>query len=407
MLKAIAAEGREPTASEYTEIEGLLDEAQAAWGVEKKLKSIGQALGAPGGISAGEAAAFSLSPGERFVQSPGYKDLFGAGAARGDSWTTGLIEVGPPRGMEMKGTLGEGGLPATGGQPFVSVPQLVPGAVTTLFQPMTIESLLSSGVADSPTVRFLTEGTATNAATGVAEGGTKPESTLGLTSTDEPVRKIATLLPVSEELLEDGPAIQAYINQRLSLFVNLSAEQQIFRGAAGGPGVQGILTSRNVPIYTGGTADDKAKQLFLAANSMRGSAFVEPEWFVVHPTDWAIVRLLRDTAGQYFGGGPFMGAYGNATMAGASGLAGGPQDSLWGKPVYVTASVGGAGTALVGTSQNACVWNRGGLRVEASNSHQNYFALNLVAVRAERRFALAVYRPTGFVEARLAVGPGG
>jgi hypothetical protein len=140
-------------------------------------------------------------------------------------------------------------------------------------------------------------------------------------------------------------------------------------------------------------------------------SFVEPEWVAIHPTDYQIMRLLRDgaggTAGQYMGGGPFLGAYGNAGPVSASGQVAGFNDTLWGKPVYVTANIGGAGTALIGTRANAAVWSRGGLRVEASNSHSNYFQINLVAIRAERRLALAVYRPTGFVECRLAVGPGG
>jgi HK97 family phage major capsid protein len=75
--------------------------------------------------------------------------------------------------------------------------------------------------------------------------GTKPESTLGLTTTDEPIKKIATMLPVSEEMLEDAPAIQSYINGRLGLFVRLEEERQLIRGTSGGNEVQGLLTSRS------------------------------------------------------------------------------------------------------------------------------------------------------------------
>ncbi len=39
---------------------------------------------------------------------------------------------------------------------------------------------------------------------------------------------------------------------------------------------------------------------------------------------------------------------------------------------------------------------RGGVTVEATNSHDNYFALNLVAIRAESRAALCVFRPVAF-----------
>jgi HK97 family phage major capsid protein len=77
--------------------------------------------------------------------------------------------------------------------------------------------------------------------------------------------------------------------------------------------------------------------------------------------------------------------------------------SIWEKPVYVTGATGATkGTAIVGTRESAQVWRRGGMSVEASNSHSNYFQLNLVAIRAEERLGLAVYRPTGFVEVRLA-----
>ena len=53
------------------------------------------------------------------------------------------------------------------------MPQVVPGVVGKLFQPLTIENLLLSGVATTNAVRYATEGTATSGAAGVAEGGVK------------------------------------------------------------------------------------------------------------------------------------------------------------------------------------------------------------------------------------------
>ncbi len=408
------AEGREPTAEERAYVEQLLDQA-AHEKSRQRIDQIGRQIGPPGGsnglnrLDSLDAPTYipSGGPGDRLIQSKAYTDLFGPGATRGENWSTGMIEVtdGPP--MQFKGTLGESGA-ISGGQPFVSVPQLLPGAVVQLFQPLSFESLLSSRPVDGPTLRYIVEGTATNAAAGVAEGGTKPESTLGLTYTDEPIKKVATWITLTDEMMEDAPAIQQYVNGRLSLFVQLEIEKELFRGASGGSTVQGLLTSRSVPIYTGGTTDDKAAQLFKAANSMRGSAFVEPEFFVLHPTDWQLIRLRQDTSNNYMGGGPFLGPYGGPQgPVPAAGQITGNQDSLWGKPVYVTSAIGGAGTALVGTRDNAMVLSRGGLRIEASTSHASYFQTNLIAVRCERRVGLAVLRPTGYVEARLAVGPGG
>jgi HK97 family phage major capsid protein len=340
------------------------------------------------------------SIGQQFTESKGYQEAireFKDTGRYSSGFTTGQVA------LQTKGTLGEAGAgAAVGGGAYVSIPQLVPGAVQQLFQPLTFANLILEGQAQAPTIRYIVEGTATSGATGVAEAGTKPESTLGLTTTDEPIKKIATLLPVSEEMLEDATAIQAYINGRLSLFVQIAEESQLLRGAAGGANVQGILDAgRGLPVYNyaAGTADNKAVALFRAMNSMRGSAFVEPEWVVMHPTDWEVTRLLRDTSGQFYGGGPFLGPYGGdvSQIQPSTQITGSPQDQIWGKPVYVTANIGGPGTALIGTRANAQVWRRGGLSVEATNSHANFFAINLVAIRAEERLGLAVYRPKGYV----------
>jgi HK97 family phage major capsid protein len=312
-----------------------------------------------------------------------------------------VIDVG----YGTKGTLLEGsGSPGSGtGGGWLPVPQEAPGLVQKLFQPLKLESLLGSGVATGNTVRYAVEGTATSAAAGVAEGGLKPESTLAFSTLDEPIKKIATTVTISDELLEDAPAISAFINSRLTLFVQIEAERQLFRGTSGGNEVQGLFTSRGVPIYAGGTAaGNKAVQLFKAMNGTRGSAFVEPEWVVMHPTDYEQIRLLTDTAGQYFGGGPFQGPYGSGSNLDASGQVTGAQDSLWGKPVYVTAGIGGAGTALVGTSAAAQVWSRGGVQMEITNSHASNFTLDLSVIRAERRLGLTVLRPAALCEVRLA-----
>src|SRR5215212_10702846 len=376
-------------------VEDLLERAKQHGEAERKIKAIGEQLGSPSSVfpAGSDVSTGGLTPGERFVQSGGYKAVL---RDRGERWSTGMVDVGPSEvALGMKGTLLEGtGAPGSGtGGGWLAAPQVVPGMVPKLFQPLTFESLLLSGVATTNTVRYGVEGTATSAAAGVAEAGTKPESTLAFSTVDEPIKKVATVVTISEELLEDAPAVQQFVNGQLSAFVRIESERQLFRGTPGGNEVQGIFTSRSVPVYAGGTAaGNKAVQLFKAMNGMRGSAFLEPDWIVLHPTDYQDIRLLTDTAGQFFGGGPFQGPYGGGGNMSASGQVTGAQDSLWNKPVYVTSAIGGAGTALVGSTEAAQVWNRGGLRVEATNSHASNFVLNLSVVRAERRLALSVYR---------------
>jgi HK97 family phage major capsid protein len=383
-------------------------EAEAGLATVKEVEDLGRKLGpSVSSIKSVEVGdepidrivkSYEKSLGEKFTDSQGYKqavELYKTGGRLPSNFSTGQIS------LEAKGTLLEGAGGGGGGL-AATVPQVVPGVVDRLFQGLTVADLFLSGQASTNSIRYVVEGTATSGAAGVAEAGLKPESTLGLTTTDEPIKKIATILPVSDEMLEDAPQIQAYINGRLSLFVRIEEERQLLRGTSGGNEVQGLLTSRSVPVYGGGTAaGNKAEQLFKAMTGMRGSAFLEPDWIIVNPADWQDMRLAKDTAGQFFGGGPFMGQYGNNGMIGASGQASGAADSIWNKTTYVTSAVG-AGTAVVGSRSAAQVWRRGGLSVEATNSHADYFQRNLVAIRAEERLGLAVYRPTGFVEVRLA-----
>jgi len=91
--------------------------------------------------------------------------------------------------------------------------------------------------------------------------------------------------------------------------------------------------------------------------------------------------LAKNAQGNYYANGPFVTSQ---------------PETLWGKRVVVTPAIGD-GQALVGAFTSAAqLFNRGGIVVEASNSHADFFQRNKTAIRAERRMALAVYRPGAF-----------
>jgi HK97 family phage major capsid protein len=186
------------------------------------------------------------------------------------------------------------------------------GIVETLFQRLYVSDLMPQRQAPGNPVRFVQESTATNAAAAVAEAANKPESTLAFTEASEPIRKIATFLPVTDELLEDAPQIQAYLNQRLSLFVQVQDEAQLLLGNGTAPNLAGIISpgNRTIGTYARGTVDDNALAIFKAANGTRGSSQLEPDTVVIHPTNWQAIRTAKDSSGQYYGGGPFYGPYG-------------------------------------------------------------------------------------------------
>ena len=67
--------------------------------------------------------------------------------------------------------------------------------------------------------------------------------------------------------------------------------------------------------------------------------------------------------------------------------------------VTTAANVGSALVGALGTGVQ--LFRRGGLTVEASNSHSDWFKLDPVALRAETRVALHVARPESLVLADL------
>src|SRR5262245_8061980 len=287
------------------------------------------------------------SIGAQFVESKRYTDAMELARANGgipERFSTGAVPLDGVAGvpaLEGKGTLLEGaGAPGAGtGGGLIPVPQVQPGIVQKLFQRLTVADLIPQATTSTNTVRYVVEGTATSGAAGVAEGGTKPESTLGLSTVDEPVKKIATALTVSEEMLEDAAQTQGYINGRLSLFVQIEDERQLVLGA-GTNELVGIAGRVGVTTYARGTVDNNAVALFKAMNGQRGSSFLEPSAIVMNPANWQTTRLLTDTAGQFFGGGPFQGPYGSGANLQQSGQVSGALDNIWGKPVVVTTAIG-------------------------------------------------------------------
>ena len=220
-----------------------------------------------------------------------------------------------------------------------------------------------------------------NAAAATLEGTAKPESALTFTQATSPVQKLAHWLPVTEELLEDFPAIRAYIDARLRLGLDLTEEDELLNGSGVPPHLTGLMTTAGLapPVVRG--TDTNADAILKQIIAISTTAFIQPDALVMNPINWQTIQLTKNTVGNYLGSGPWSA----------------PQvPTLWGLPVAVTPSIV-ANTSLVGGFQmGAQEFTKGPTRVEISNSHQDFFVKNLIAIRAEERLALCIYRPGAF-----------
>jgi HK97 family phage major capsid protein len=388
------SEGRDMSSVEKAECKSLLDEVQKIKGQvaeiderESLMKTIEEIRGPA--VTRTEKSMEGLSLGEAFVQSDGYKAIIESGL--GGQWTTGAIEL--PAAMGAKSLRSGSKATVTEAASAIVPYDFRPEIQSLPVWPLTIADLIPQGQTNSTQVTYVQELSETNAAAATLEGtaaysqGAKPESTIVFTTVNAAVKKVATFLPVSDEMLEDVAAMQSYLNGRLSLFVQQAEEADLLSTISGTSGIQTATASVL-------DSDSGLDALYRAAVAVRVTGGLEASAIVMHPTDWANTRLQKDLNAQYFGGGPFtMGPYGAGGPAGMSSIG---ADNLWGIPV-VTTTAASLGTVWVGAFRTgAFIFRRRGLTVEASNSHDKFFQYNLTAIRAEERYALAVYRPSAF-----------
>lgn len=267
-----------------------------------------------------------------------------------------------------------------------------PSGVVTLGQQMPmIQDLFAQGETNQPTIRFTKEDTYTNAAAARAEDAAVAEATFDTSEVDSAVRSIGVLGRMSEELISDFPMLRDYVNERLLFMADQRVDTQVFSGSGTPPAIQGVEGTSGV--QTQALSTNAHETILKGITKVRSTGFFEPDNIVLPPATWEALRLAKDDSNQYYGGGPFTGAYGQGVLAGFS---------LWGVPVVVS-SFATADHALVGAYRlGAQLFRNGGVRVDISNSDASDFAEMRVAVRVTQRIALAVYRPTAFCDCTLA-----
>jgi HK97 family phage major capsid protein len=244
---------------------------------------------------------------------------------------------------------------------------------------------------------YLEETTFTNNAGSVAEAAdisSSNEGALAFTERTESIRKMATFLPVTDELLSDVAGIQGYVNSRLSTMMKLNLDNQLINGDGSAPNLTGVLAKSGINTfdYAAPYGGELAKlgQIYQAITEIRKDAFVEPDAIVMHPSDWYdLVTSVSDitTSGSK-----------NPLFVVAGGFGDSPAPKLWGLDV-VPSTVIAAGTMLVGKfggGDAAQVIMRENVDLAVSDSHSDFFAKNQLAIRLTMRLGFAIYRPTAF-----------
>jgi HK97 family phage major capsid protein len=344
-----------------------------------------------------EPAPQATSLGEHFVKSAAFEQVK---SAQGQRFTVSAPEFH--------------GLKATAANPFLTTNDgSAPGALTGLTQTQygsviasplqrpTIASLMPNGQLSATSLTYYTQAAMTASASGfksVAENGAKQELGFNFEAVTETLKKIAGWYAISDEAVTDTPYLRSVIDNQLLLRLALAEEQQLLTASGGGNDLVGLLHRSGVqPLdLTGSAASGVAKALngiFHASTMIQTATFMQPDGLIISPNTYEALRLALDANNQYYAGGPFTGAYGNA------GLSHSPQ--LWTWPTVITTAIPD-NTVLVGNfQQGAAVWRKGGVRVDSTNTDGNDFTNNIIKVRAEERLLLQVSYPSAFVNVSL------
>lgn len=253
--------------------------------------------------------------------------------------------------------------------------------LSALRRPM-VADLIPQDTTSESSVKFMTETTHTNNAAFVAEGGTKGEAALAFTATTRQVETLAVWLPVTMQQLEDVDGMQALINNRLTLMLQHAEEVGLLTGDGNTPNLLGFYTAVTQAQAKG--ADPTPTAILKAFGLVQDTVgFADVTGIIMHPNDWISIATLQDTTGRYILGDP-----------------GGqePNRYLWGVPVVVTPAAT-ENTAILGDFQQySHISRKMGIRIDISDSHSDFFIKNQLAIRAEERLSLEIYRITAFAE---------
>lgn len=267
---------------------------------------------------------------------------------------------------------------------------------------LVLRDVISVRRTGSDTVEYVRQTSHTNAAAPVAEatsaasrtvvtsgvlqpvvgGGYKPEGAWAFERDTAVVKTIAEWVPATKRALADVAALEGLINDELRADLAEKEEDEIVSGDGTGEHFDGMLHVSGTQAQAFST--DIFETVRKALTKVRTIGRAVPNGVGLNPTDVETIDLARDNEDRFYGGGPF---------------ASGPR-TLWGVPI-VESEAFPAGFGTVADFRKTVLWDREQATVSVSDSHEDFFIRNLVAILGEERAALAHTRPLAICVADL------
>lgn len=257
--------------------------------------------------------------------------------------------------------------------------QRVDGA-RNVYPQLVLRQLLVPRTTTASMIEYLRQKASTGAAAvQTPEGSVKAQVDIGFELAQAAVVTIAAWTKASTQCLEDDAELQSIIDGELMYQVDLAEEKEILNGDGTTGHMQGLLPV--APAFTGTTGQTAVDVVGSAIAQLEASGY-RVTGTALNPVDWNTVAQLKTTEGVYLIGNPGQGP--TALY-------------LWNRPVVTSAQMP-AGTFLTGAFGTAAQLFDRSQAVEVARNNEDDFVRNLVTFRGERRSALAIRRPAGFLK---------
>lgn len=213
-----------------------------------------------------------------------------------------------------------------------------------------------------------------------AQNNKKPQVSTSFAPATLALSKLAAWLKETDEILTDAPFLASECQNTLMHQLGKVEDNYV---------INAIGTTVGIGAETyDGTTVTFADGILASIMKVKAESAFDASVVVLNPADIVSLMTAKDSNKQYYGGGYFVGAYGNGAV--------GIPSSIWGVPIYASSKVS-QGSALIAAREAVKTWRKGGMDVAIAAENEDDFLYNRVTLRAEVRLATAVVDLKGVV----------
>lgn len=214
-----------------------------------------------------------------------------------------------------------------------------------------------------------------------AQGAKKPQISTSFEGTTLALSKIAAYIKETDEIINDAPFLASEVENTLIAELAKARNAHIINAVEATSGI-------GAETYDGTTVTF-ADGILASILKIKSESAFDANVVIVNPADLYTLLTSKDKNGQYYGGGYFVGPYGNGALTIPA--------SIWGVSIFASSEIT-QGQALICAREAVKVWSKGGVDVKLYEQNEDDALYNRVTLLGEQRLAAAVVDLKGVVK---------